>query len=134
MANLCLSRRNEEKIWKCLCGWDSGYSRFRQSVPVLALLWIGRSFWCWLYCFSSLFIWWLNTFSCLHCDPTILSYEYFCLYCSYMWNWKQCIFAVKCSLLYSFLIWTFNTVTYEPIICCLTLDYMIHAVNKCHSQ
>lgn len=60
-----LRRRNKEKIWERLCWRDHGYSKFRQSVPVLALLWVGRPIWCGLYCFSSLFLWWLNI-SCLH--------------------------------------------------------------------
>jgi hypothetical protein len=59
MVFFCHARWNKEKIRKCLRWRDHGYSRFRQSVPVLALLWVGRSIWCGLYCFPSLFIRWM---------------------------------------------------------------------------
>ena len=55
----CDARWNEEKIWKCLHRRDHEHSRLRPSFPVLALLWLWRSIWCWLHCCSSLFIWWL---------------------------------------------------------------------------
>lgn len=62
------ARRNQEKVWECVHRRDHGHSWLRQSVPVLALLWLWRSIWCWLHSCSSLLLWWLIS----HGWPSVL--------------------------------------------------------------